>query len=166
MENDEFDKIYQKYVREVFKFLLRLTRDYKLAEELTQETFVRAFIKIDTFNGKSKLTVWLCQIGKNLYFDYLSFSKRFSNIDSVKECDSKISLEDNYIDKNTTEMIHQILLQLTDPYKTVFIYKVYLELSYKEIGEKYKKSESWVRVTYYRAKCMIQKRLGEIEYEM
>lgn len=162
MGEDEFNKIYQLYVKEVFKFLLKLTRNYELAEEFTQETFVKAFINIDTFKGNSKLIVWLCQIGKNSYFDYLKYSNRLYSIENIKDCKSKGSLEDNYIEKNEAEIIHTLLMQLNEPYKTVFVDRVYLELSYKEIGTQHRKNEGWARVTYYRAKCMIQKRMGEM----
>lgn len=78
---NDFDAIYQQYGKTVYCFLLSLSRDESLAEELTQETMFRAIMNINSFRGDSKPSVWLCQIGKNLYFEWLKKSKRTIPID-------------------------------------------------------------------------------------
>lgn len=163
MEKFDFELIYELYAKNVFKFLLKLTKNYYLAEDLTQETFVKAFINIDSFQGKSKLLVWLCQIGKNLYFDYMKKSCKTINIENIQEVNTGNSLEDNLVKKDELGCIFKLVMQLYEPYRTVFFNKMYLEVSYKEIGQEYGKNETWTRVTFYRAKCMIQKKLKEMK---
>ena len=80
---NDFDAIYQQYGKTVYCFLLSLSRDESLAEELTQETMFRAIMNINSFRGDSKPSVWLCQIGKNLYFEWLKKSKRTIPIDDL-----------------------------------------------------------------------------------
>ena len=62
---EEFENIYAKYFRQLYHFLYRLCGDEALAEELTQETLYKAYLHIETFQGRSSLYTWLCQIGKN-----------------------------------------------------------------------------------------------------
>ena len=59
---DEFETIYNQYFNLVYKYLLCLTNNHDLSEELTQETFYKAILKIHTFKGNSKITTWLCKI--------------------------------------------------------------------------------------------------------
>ena len=75
---ESFEEVYQKYLKEVYCFLLRLSGDREIAEELTQQTFAIAFEKLENFRGECKLSVWLCQIAKHLYFDYLKKEPKFS----------------------------------------------------------------------------------------
>ena len=62
---ESFEEVYQKYLKEVYCFLLRLSGDREIAEELTQQTFAIAFEKLENFRGECKLSVWLCQIAKH-----------------------------------------------------------------------------------------------------
>src|SRR5690554_5112606 len=73
----DMDEIYRLHASAVYRFLCSITADPNLAEELTQETFYQATKSIHRYNGRSKLFVWLCQIGKHLYFDHLKREKRF-----------------------------------------------------------------------------------------
>ena len=72
----DFESIYQQYGKTVYFFLLSLTQNESLSEELTQETMCRAIMNIGAFCGESKMSVWLCQIAKNLYFEWQKKNKR------------------------------------------------------------------------------------------
>ena len=69
------EEIYQAHARTVYKFLLSQCHDADLAEELTQETFYQAVRSIDRFNGSCKVSVWLCQIAKHLWYRHLEKHK-------------------------------------------------------------------------------------------
>ena len=68
---DDMSAIYQQYAQTVYKFLLAQCRDPDLAEELTQETFYQAVRSADRFDGGCKVSVWLCQIAKHLWYQHL-----------------------------------------------------------------------------------------------
>ena len=72
---DDMEQIYQAHARTVYKFLLSQCRDADLAEELTQETFCQAVRSIDRFKGDCKVSVWLCQIAKHLWYRHLEKHK-------------------------------------------------------------------------------------------
>lgn len=155
----EFESIYNQYFREVYSFVLFLSRNEKIAEEITQETFFKALKNIDKFNGKCKLNVWLCQIAKNTYFTYLDKQKRFDK-DEIPE-ENENSIEEMILNKEETFRIHKVLRRLEGPYKEVFTLRVFGELSFKQISELFERTESWARVTFHRAKRKLQDLLKE-----
>ena len=73
---EDMEKVYQQHARTVYKFLLTKTRDEHLAEELTQETFYQAVKSVGRFDGSCKVSVWLCQIAKHLWYQHLRKRKR------------------------------------------------------------------------------------------
>ena len=79
MQNIE--KIYEQYFETVNKYLFCLTRNSDISEELTQETFYKAVKNINSFKGECKISVWLCQIAKNLWFDYCKKNKKVVNFE-------------------------------------------------------------------------------------
>ncbi len=66
----QMEEIYQKYARTVYQYLLSMTHDSALAEELTQETFYQAIRSIDRFDGSSSISTWLCAIAKRQLWSY------------------------------------------------------------------------------------------------
>jgi len=159
--------IYELYFRDVYRFIYSLSRDKNVAEEITQETFVKALKSIDSFQGKCKLNVWLCQIAKNTYYTYVSkqarISSRTESHNRRTNDESVGSLEDWLIRKEDALRVHRVLHHMKEPYKEVFNLRVFGELSFAEISELFGKTESWARVTFYRAKQSIQQQLKEGE---
>jgi RNA polymerase sigma factor (sigma-70 family) len=158
----DLNQIYHQYFRDVYVFVLSLSRDEHIAEEITQETFFKALKSIDTFKGTCKMNVWLCQIAKNTYFSYLEKQKRFA----AKPRDDKASEQDvekAVVNKADTLRIHKLLHALDEPYKEVFTLRVFGELSFADISQIFGKSESWARVTFHRAKQKIQDQWMEEE---
>lgn len=157
----DFEEIYDQYFREVYRFVWSLCRDAATAEEITQETFFKALTSIHQFNGTCKIKVWLCQIAKNTYFSYSKKKKRFATHDPDEEA-GEYRLEERMLDKEEALRIHKALHGLEEPYKEVFTLRVFGELSFTEISQLFKKTESWSRVTFHRAKRKIQDRLKEV----
>lgn len=151
-----FDEIYRLYVNDVYKFLISITGDEKLAEELTQETFYRALRSINEFKGNCKMVVWLCQIAKNLYYSYSKKEKSKYKQELNEAVPSEIEIDENIITSQNNISLHKILHSIEEPYKEVFCLRVFAELSYRQISEIFGKSEAWARVTYYRAKEKIK----------
>lgn len=65
---ESFEEIYSLYFKDIYRYVLSLCRNSEQAEEITQETFFQAMKSISSFRGDCKMTVWLCQIAKHLYF--------------------------------------------------------------------------------------------------
>ena len=155
----DFQEVYNLYFRDVYRYALSLCRNELLAEEITQETFYKALNKLDTFDGKCKISVWLCQIAKNTYISLCRKNKHLdANADtSLLPVDGGI--EERFLDKETAFSIHRILHDLEEPYKEVFSLRTFGELSFKQIGLLFAKTETWARVTYHRARLKIKEEL-------
>lgn len=169
---EDVSEIYTTYAKEVKSFLILLTSNVDLAEELTQETFYQAVKSIQRYNGECKMSVWLCQIAKHTYYNYLKKEKKNKHV-SVEHImqmgfdipSNLISPEAEVINRNTLISLHKKIHLLNEPYREIFLLRTSLHLSFKEIGEIFDKSENWSRVTYYRAKTKLAEMMQADRWE-
>lgn len=158
----KFEQIYRTYFNDVYLYVRRLSGDENIAEEITSETFFKAMRGISGFRGDCDIRVWLCQIAKNCYYTYLKKSKQTNSIDDVELSElpsEKNTIEEMCIKHEEAARIRTVLHNVPEPYKEVFMWRVFAELSFKQIGQIFHKSENWACVTYHRAKTMIKSRL-------
>lgn len=156
----DFETLYRTYFDDIFRFLRMLTKDTLLAEELTQETFFKAIRGIDGFKGECEIRVWLCQIAKNSFYSYLKKQRPEADAEEItKYISAEPHIEHLLVDKEQAMRLHQILHILNEPYKEVFSLRVFGELSFKEIGSLFEKSEHWACITFHRAKKKIQQEM-------
>ena len=165
---ETFEEIYLLYFKDIYHYTLSLCQDPILAEEITQETFYQAMKNIKDFRGDCKMTVWLCQIAKHLFFSHAKKMKRSASLDLDHgkiyhaPLSSDVSyMEQKVLDQEEAMIIHKHLHNLKDPYKEVFMLRVFGELSFHKIARIFGKTESWSRVTYHRAKLKILKEMEE-----
>ena len=156
-----FEEIYNSYFSDVYRFILKLSNDQYVAEEITQETFYKALKNIDNFKGNSHIKVWLCQIAKNTYFTKYN-QKNKANEYNYDEDDSSNSIEKSLIDKESALSVHKALHSLEEPYKEVFTLRVFGELTFKQIGDIFNKTESWARVVYHRSRIKLKDTMKEV----
>lgn len=155
----EFNEIYIEYFRDVYRYTLSLCKNEAVAEEITQETFFKALKSIETFNGKCKLYVWLCQIAKNTYFSYYKKEIPMDYGADINNTTSSEDFEQDLLCKESAFEMHKIIHELEEPYKEVFSLRLFGELSFAQIADLFGKTESWARVTYYRARLKIKEDL-------
>ena len=149
----DIEKIYEEYFETVNKYLFCLTKNYDIAEELTQETFYRAVKKIGTYKGDCKISVWLCQIAKNLWYDQCRKNKKIVNYDyDMSNLEVKDSVEEQIISNDEKITLYKKMQKLDEKTREVIYLRITGELSFKEIGDILNKSETWARVTFYRGK--------------
>ena len=152
----DFEDVYHKYSKDVFMFCLSLCGNHATADDITSETFMKAMKSCDSFRGQCSVKVWLCQIAKNTYYDYLRKHSKSGELSDDMPCESNFEI--GLLDKDEALRIHKLLHQLDEPYKEVFSLRIFSELSFSDIGEIFEKSESWARVTYHRAKLKLRER--------
>lgn len=150
------EELYNDYFHDVYLYIRSLSADEHLAEDITQETFFKAMKSVDSFRGDCDIRVWLCQIAKNLLFTHNKKQKRFTG-EEVPETVPDITVRvDELLENSAQSMeVHRVLHTLSEPYKEVFTLRVFGELSFRQIGEIFGKTESWARVTFHRAKLKI-----------
>jgi len=161
----EFEKLFNENREFIFKYLMKMTRNASLSEELTQETFFRAYMNYASLRNKEKASVWLCQIAKNAYFSWYKEQNRTDTLDHLETVSDGKNIEDAFIQKELSQKALMCLHELEEPYKEVFMLSVFGGFSLKEISSIFKKSESWARVTFYRAKQKLLERMRS-EYEL
>ena len=131
---DEFEVIYSKYSPLVFRYLLSLGGDFTSAEEITAETFYRAYINFDKDSGESKIETWLCAIAKNEYFKDCKRKAKTATAEEADCTSNKADFVEHFMDKEQAVTIYKIVHGLADPYKEVFLLRILGELSFKGIS--------------------------------
>lgn len=162
----EIKEAYEQYFNTVYGYLCTLTGgNYNLAEELTQETFYRATKKISEFRGESKMSTWLCQIAKYVYYQSLDKKRRRKEVsfDDAVELAMQEETEKSIEDAEAKMNIFKEIYKLSSPMRDVVMLRLTGELSFKEIGDIMAQSENWARVTFYRAKQILGKELKRDE---
>ncbi len=155
MQNME--QIYEEYFETVNKYLFCLTHNSDISEELTQETFYRAVKKIDTYKGECKISVWLCQIAKNLWFDQCRKNKKKINLEEDLLNQYVIDTAEEKVISNDEKLnLYKKMQNLDEKTREVMYLRITGELSFKEIGTILNKTENWARVTFYRGKSKLK----------
>lgn len=154
----DFERIFESNQDYIFKYLMKLCGNTSLAEELTQETFFRAYMNFNKLREKSKAPIWLCRIAKNTYFAWYNENKKSVALDETHIAQLP-DIAESFVDKELSTEAFSKLHQLEEPYKEVFMLSVFANLSLKEISTLFGKSESWARVTFYRARKKLLEKL-------
>ena len=151
----DFEEVYRDYLEDVYRFSLALCRDPVLAEELTQETFYQAVRSIDRFNGSCKVSVWLCQIAKHLWYQHLRKRKPEEPLpeDGLPGPSAE---EDVLTRQGHLDLLRQIHALPPSTREVVYL-RAFGGLSFREIGDVLGRTETWARVTFYRGKEALRK---------
>ena len=154
MQNIE--EVYKKYSNAVYKYLFCLTQDELLSEDLTQETFAIAVKEIKKFKGNCKISVWLCQIAKHLWYKKLKKDKHITFEELTDDIRESELIEETIL-KNEAKINFFKSMQKLDCISREVVYlRVIGELNFIEIAEILGKTPNWARVTFYRAKQKIR----------
>ena len=149
---DDMSEIYQRHAQTVYKFLLSQTRDEELAEELTQETFYQAVRSIHRFDGGCKVSVWLCQIAKHLWYQHLRKHRREVPMPEDPPELPAPSAEEGALEREGKLELLRLIHDLPEEPREVVYLRVFGGLSFREIGDICGRTETWARVTFYRTK--------------
>ena len=161
MDEKDFERVYRDYFDPVYRYALALTRDVHAAEELTQETFFKAMQGIDGFRGDCGVKTWLCGIAKNTFLSEKRRKRPEALDDLPEQADDSEGPESLALDRDESRRLHRILHELPEPYKEVFSLRVFGQLSFRDIGELFGKTDNWACVVYHRARTRLKEALQE-----
>ncbi len=151
----DIEEIYNKYSKMLYKYIFCLSGNAEISEEIVQDTFLVAVKDINKFEGKCKISTWLCSIAKNLFYQKLRKDKSKNNI-SIDEVSNSLileeSIEENLCDKETKIEVLKKVQTLDEDTRNVIYLRTFGNLNYEEIAEIMNKTSSWARVTYFRGK--------------
>lgn len=159
----ELEEIYKKYFKDVYFFIYSISKDRHIAEDMTSETFLKAMKSIDDFKGNCDIKVWLFQIAKNSYYSYLRKNKDLLNLDIISDKDESTDVEKAILSSEASKEIQRIIHKLPEPYREIFTLRFFGELSFKEIGDLFGKTDNWACVTFHRARNKIREEMRDYE---
>ena len=151
----ELEQLYRAYFSDVYLYLKRLTGDGHLAEDLTAETFLRAMRALPDYREQGTARTWLCQIAKNLYFDWCRRRRGQLPLEDLADAalaDPAPGPQAAAENRDETLRLHRLVHALPEPYKEVFLLRVFGELDFKQIGSVFGKTANWACVTFHRAR--------------
>lgn len=160
-----FEEIYSANQPRIHLFIYKMCGDRDLAEELTQETFCRAFTSFSKYKGESSVYTWLVSIAKHAYFSYMRKNKLMMDSIPLDEavnhfCASKYNVRDGELIREEIFLaMRQLVTELPDKYKEVVLLRIYAEMSFKDVAITLGISESSAKVLYFRAKNKLKESL-------
>lgn len=159
------EELYQNYKTDVYYYLLSLTRDHPLAEDLLSETFMKAFLALPSFRGDSSIKTWLIGIARNVWLQHLRKAKHWVEYDDllcVYLAESE-SIEEHFLTKEKLERIRTLLA--TKDERTRSIVNMRVEgWSYPEIAQRWDITENSARVIDFRTRKWIKETLKKEDY--
>lgn len=161
----DFEEIYRDYFQEVYLYIKSLSNDESIAEEITQEAFLKAMKAIENFDGSKDIRAWLFTIAKNTYFSHYKKKKKQIDLEEKEAAMTGVQIVKHLMNEEDAFTVHQFLHSMNEPYKEVFSLRTFGELPFEKIGRLFGKSAGWARVTFYRARKQIIDYMEEMEYE-
>ncbi len=164
-ESRYFDKLYVKYSNKVFSKCISLLKNEALAQDATQDIFLKIFLNLAKFGGKSKFSTWIYSITYNYCIDLIRKAKKEKNIfseDIENAPDLAEEVPDSALLEIEVKKLKIILEKIPIGDKAVLLMKYQDDMSIKEISESLEKSESAIKMKIKRAKHKVQKVYKEI----
>lgn len=157
----EFEQLFRDNRDFIYKYLISLSRDESLAAELTQETFFRAYINYASLRNKEDPCAWLCKIARNCFYAWCNEQKKQTPLEDAEDLIARDNPEELFLHRELSQRALGCLHELEEPYKEVMMLSVFGGVSLKDISRLFGKSESWARVTYYRARQKLSERMRD-----
>ena len=164
----ELEQLYRAYFSDVYLCLKRLSGDEHLAEDLTGETFLRAMQALPAYREQGTPRAWLCRIAKNLYFDHCRRRRGTLPLEEAPDAlltDPAPGPPAAAERRDETLRLHRLVHTLPEPYKEVFLLRVFGELDFKQIGAVFGKTANWACVTFHRARQKLMQMEAQDDHE-
>jgi RNA polymerase sigma factor (sigma-70 family) len=162
MENEYFQAIYEQYYDRIYQISYFMTRDPYLAEDILQETFLKAYRKFHHITDERKLGAWLSTIASRTAIDVMRREKKWSGI-SIEEnllhhdiCDTVLNVEHEVEMNLMKEKVKREIYRLKPEYRQVFVLKYHFGLKEEEITHRLRLNKGTVKSRLYRARQMLK----------
>lgn len=158
-----FEALYTACFHKLYRFALSLSRSETEAEEIVQETFLRAMQSVDKLPDETNLDAWLFRVARNVHISRLRKRKKEVGDAALDVVPSGEDIENRLLNQDQAHHILRLLHTLDEPYKEVFTLRALGDVPYAQIASLFAKSESWARVTYHRARLLLTERMNKEE---
>lgn len=160
-KKESFNELIIKYYQFVLKFLIKLTENEEISQDLVQETFLKLIKNIEKYDvkGKASFSTYLIKIAKNTYIDYLRKNQKISSDIDIETLSDSSFIEEKIIDKNEFDIVLKEIEKLPFEQAEAIKLKYMEEYSLKEIAEKMGTKEKTVKSRIHDGKEKIKKKL-------
>lgn len=162
MKNQQLENLFKLYSRPLYYYLWKMSGSAHVADDLTQETFVRATISLHTYEGE-EARAWLFKVARNIYIDEWRKRKRrkanplLKLFYSGEELISPYGLpEDEILKQERIGDLNELLGFLPEPYRAILYLREVEQFIYAEIQDAMELSEEQVKVNLYRARKKLE----------
>jgi RNA polymerase sigma-70 factor (ECF subfamily) len=167
---EAFQSIYDLFSRKVLNFIYRMVASIEEAEDLTQETFVTVYQKLESLKDDAKFEPWLFRIARN--YVYQKYRRRVPPAVSVdfrdeegrsasELADERKDPQEEFQAEELDDVVREVMLELPEKYREVFVLSAIQDLSYQEIAEIVGRSLASVKTDIHRARLQVRKRVKE-----
>jgi len=153
----KLENLYKHYAKTLYFYLLKISGSAQLAEDLTQETFVRATIHLNKYEGE-EARAWLFKVARNVYLDEWRKQKRRKTF-PLSMFSSKVNMissdgtpESFLLKQESLQRLEDLLEFLPEQYRSIIYLREFEEFSYREIMQALQLTEAQVKVTLHRAR--------------
>ena len=154
-----FEELYTVCFHKLYRFCLSLTCNSAEAEEIVQETFLRALQHSGRLSDDANLEAWLFRIARNVHISRLRKNRRNVGSEPLAQAASGEDIEGRLAEQDQAQHILAALHNLEEPYKEVFTLRALGDVGYPQIATLFGKSESWARGVYFRARRLLAERM-------
>ena len=161
MDNQVLHRLYVKYARELYLYIYSLCKNSEAAEDLLQETFLKAFLSLP--DGHTNMRAWLYRVAKNLCFNYMKRDKRCCSMEQIEEMSKEETdvLKELLLEEDK-KLLYKSLSRLSPQKREILILQYFGGLSQKEIAVVMQITPENVRVLAFRAKKDLKKYMEEL----
>lgn len=159
MRTGSLESLYRYYMNHIYLYLLQLSGHPETAEDLVQETFIRAYEHLESYSGE-QVRSWLFRVAHNAYIDWYRKSKRQVQMDphiiATMNPGTEPSPEERYLIMERVDGWLEALQNLPEPSRQVILLRDYCDLTYQEIADILGLTVSKVKITLYRARQKVK----------
>jgi RNA polymerase sigma-70 factor, ECF subfamily len=165
-----YQKIYDLFARKILNFIYRMVSSIDEAEDLTQETFVAVYQKLESLKDNSRFEPWLFRIARNfVYQKYRTRVPATVSVDTLDEdgqpitqlIDARKNPDEAFQAQELENVVQDVIDSLPEKYREVFVLSAIRRLSYQEIAEIVGRSLPSVKTDIHRARLEVRKRVKE-----
>jgi RNA polymerase sigma-70 factor (ECF subfamily) len=156
----KFSTAYEQSKDAVYGYLTYMTKDIQLAEDLSQETFLKMFINIRKYKGTANIKTWALKIARNTFLTYAKKKQPILLEEQIMDLNPgsyQNEPEENILQKEKGEQIRKIMMTLNENERTILILRDYAELSYEEIAQIINTDVGALKSRLYRARQKFRK---------
>jgi RNA polymerase sigma-70 factor (ECF subfamily) len=167
-QEEVFACLYERYYSRAYRLAYGLTGRHEIAEDLTQEVFIRAYQKIDQFSGRARFSTWFYRLAVNTSLNYSQSQRRkdqkaTDEIDNLDSLSAPAQIERDILQREVQAQIHRALFTLKPRYRLIVILRDIEGMSYEEIAAQVNCSTGTLAAQLKRARGQLARKLKHLK---